>query len=118
MSIWLGYGGPDIWSNVILDASVRVFLWETDIHILKNFYFFLSTTTPAAYGSFQARGQIGAIAGAYTTGIETLDLNLICELNFSLWERWILNPLSGASIESTSSWTLCGILNMVSYNRN
>ena len=33
---------------------------------------------------------------AYTTGIAMLDLSCICKLCCSLWQRWILNPLSEA----------------------
>ena len=45
---------------------------------------------PVAYGSSQAGGQIGAAGGATATA--TLDLSHICDLHFSLWQCWILNP--------------------------
>ena len=32
----------------------------------------------------------------YTTAIATQDLSRICDLHHSSWQRWILNPLSGA----------------------
>ena len=52
--------------------------------------------TPVSYGSSQARGQIRAVAEAYTTAMATLDLSHICNLCFSLWQHQILNPLSEA----------------------
>ena len=51
---------------------------------------------PAAYGSSQARGPIGAQPLAYTTAIGTLDPSHICNLRCSLQKRQILNPLSKA----------------------
>ena len=45
---------------------------------------FIFMAAPAAYGSTQARGQIGAAAGAYTTATATLDLSHICDLCPSL----------------------------------
>ena len=48
---------------------------------------------PAAYGSCQARGQIGVAAEAYAAATVT-DPSHVCDLHHSLWEFWILNPLS------------------------
>ena len=31
---------------------------------------------------------------AYTTAIAMRDLSWICDLHYSSWQRWILNPLS------------------------
>ena len=42
------------------------------------------------------RGQIGAIAVAYTTAIEKQDEIHICDLHHSSWKCWILNTLSKA----------------------
>ena len=68
--------------------------------ILKNkfllFLFRKDTATSAAYGSSQARGQIGAAAQAYTTATEMPDPRHICNLCHRLWQLWILNPLSKA----------------------
>ena len=33
---------------------------------------------------------------AYTTATEMQDLTRVCNLHHSLWQRWILNPLSEA----------------------
>ena len=51
----------------------------------------LFRATPVAYGSSQARGQIGATA-TYTTA--TPDLSIICHLYRSSRQCWILNPLN------------------------
>ena len=45
---------------------------------------------PAAYGSSQARGPVRA------TAANLWDLNLVCDLHQSSWQRWILSPLSKA----------------------
>ena len=34
---------------------------------------------------------------AYTTATAMRDPSLVCDLHLSLWQRWILNPLSEAS---------------------
>ena len=60
------------------------------------FFFFLFTATPVAYGSSQARGQIGAAAEAYVTVTATLDPSCICNLHHSLCQLQILNTLSKA----------------------
>ena len=52
--------------------------------ILTVKFLFLFTVTPVAYGSFQARGQIGAAAEACTTATTTLDPSHICDL----WLHW------------------------------
>ena len=51
-------------------------------------------TTSVAYGSFQARGQIGAAAEAYITAMATPDMSHICDLYHSLQQIRILNPLN------------------------
>ena len=51
---------------------------------------------PVANGSSQAKSQIGAAAMAYTTATATLDWSHFCKLHCSLWQGWILNPLSQA----------------------
>ena len=53
--------------------------------------------TPEAYGSSQARGQIGAAAVAYATATAILDPSHICDLWHSLRQCQILNPLSTAN---------------------
>ena len=62
------------------------------------------------HGSSQARGQVGATAGAYATA--TLHLNLICDLHCSLWQHWILTLTHWArpGIKPTSSLTLVRFL--------
>ena len=66
----------------------------TRIFFFFFFVFFLAA--PAAYGSYQARGLIGAAAPSlcHSQGIATPDLRLVWELHHSPWQRRILNPLS------------------------
>ena len=52
---------------------------------------------PVAYGSSWARGQIRVAAVAFAIATAALDLSCICDLHCSLWQCWILNPLSEAS---------------------
>ena len=48
---------------------------------------------------------------AYATAKATLDPSRICKLHCSLWQHQILNALSEARMEPTSSRTLCRVLN-------
>ena len=65
-----------------LAELTHFFLSKYFIFYFKFFFFFgLFRATPMAYGSFQARGQIGAIT---------------VSLHHSLWQCRILNPLSEA----------------------
>ena len=72
-------------------------------------FFSLFRATPGAYGSSQARGQIGAAAEVYTTETATLYPNYICDLHSSLWQHQILNPLR-PGIKPISSWILVRFL--------
>ena len=47
---------------------------------------------------------------AYTTVTATPDPSHICDLQHSSWQRWVLNPLSEARMEPTSSWILVGLV--------
>ena len=63
-----------------------------------NFYFFtflLFRATPRAYGSFQARGPVGAAAADlhHTATAMPWDLSWVCDLHYCSWQLWILNPL-------------------------
>ena len=61
------------------------------------FLFFLAfRVTPSTYGGSQARGRNGAVAAAYARATAMLDLSRIFDLHPSLWQCWILNPLSEA----------------------
>ena len=56
-----------------------------------SFVFCLFRTTPMAYGGFQARGLIRAVAATATP-----DPSHICHLHHSSQQCWILNPLRKA----------------------
>ena len=64
------------------------------------------------YESSQARGRIGAAPHhTYTTATATWDLSRICDLHHSSRQCCrILNPLSKARDQPTSSWVLVGFL--------
>ena len=49
-------------------------------------------TAPMAYGSSQARGELGLQLLAYATATATPDLSHICNICHSLWQRRILIP--------------------------
>ena len=51
--------------------------------------------TPMAYGSSQARGQIGAAAGAYATAMATRSEPHL-QPTLQLQQCWIFNPLRKA----------------------
>lgn len=63
---------------------------------LFGWFFWLSRARPEAYGSSQARGQIGVLGVAYTTATAMPDLSHVCNLHYSSWQCQILNPLSEA----------------------
>ena len=65
------------------------------------FYFiFLSFSRASftAYGGSQARGLIEAEATGLPRATATPDPSCICNLHHSLWQCWILNPLSEARV--------------------
>ena len=49
-----------------------------------------------AYGSAQARGQMGAAPEAYATAMATLDPSCIGNLHRRLWQHWTLDLLMEA----------------------
>ena len=52
--------------------------------------------TGIAYGSSQARGQIGAAVATYATAVPMRHLSRICDLCHSSRQHQILNPLTKA----------------------
>ena len=75
--------GTEVWPPSLAAASGNFFF----------FFFFFFWPAPVACGSSQARGQIGAVA-ASLHGVWDGDPIFICDLSRSLWQCWILNPLS------------------------
>ena len=59
-------------------------------------FFFFFATTPVAYGSSQGRGRIGATAAGLHHSHCMQDLNHICNLHHSSWQRRILKSLNEA----------------------
>ena len=73
-------------------------MWDKSSDFKALFFFSLLFFRAAstAYGSSQARGQIGAVAAAYTTATATRDPSCVCDLHHSSRQCQILNPLSEA----------------------
>ena len=55
---------------------------------------------------------------AYTTATATLNPGRICDLHCSLWQCWILNPLSEARDQTQVLMCTNWVLNPLSHNRN
>ena len=87
-------------SSFITVCSAPLFPFQMNFFICWSlsciylFVFFMAAQ--AAYGSFQARGRIGAAAASLCTATATQDLRCICDLHHSSHLSWILNPLTGA----------------------
>ena len=79
------------------------------------FYFILLfRAAPVAYGGSQTRGLIGATAARlYTTATTMPDPSCVCDINHSSRQCRILNPLSEAMVEPTTSWFLVGFVSAV-----
>ena len=50
--------------------------------------------------------KLGVISELYLPTTATQDLSCICDLHYSSWQCWILNPLSKARDQTTFSWML------------
>ena len=98
---------------VSYDSSVFNFLRA---FITLFYLFFIFRAGTMEYGSSQARGGIGAAVTRVTTA--TQDWSHICDLYHSLWQWRIVNPLSEAWDEPTSSWIPVGFFLPLSLNRN
>ena len=92
------------------------------ILFLNFFYYlicFLFGATLSAYGSSQARDQIGAAAWAYTTATATPYPSCVCDLCIMAGSNsGSLTHWARPRIEPTSLWTLCQVLNPLSHNGN
>ena len=98
---------------LIKTLSTFVFIKNVDRNIKEHgdrlfssfilFLYFLFRAILVAYGSSQVRGQTGT---AHTTATAIPDPSHICNLSCSLWQCQILNPLSEARDQLTSSWIL------------
>ena len=85
------------------------------LFILALFYFL---ATCVAYGSSQARGQSGAIAAGLCHSHSNAGSELICDLQHSSWQRWILNPLSEAWNQTCIFRCTSRVLNPLSHIGN
>ena len=80
--------------------------WFFNCFFFFFLFLFLFTASPMACGRSWARGWIGAAAEAYTSQARP-DLSCLCDLCHSSWRCCILNPLSEARIDPTSSQRQC-----------
>ena len=94
--------------------NFRDYHWK--IFFSYNFLF-LFMATLVAYRSFWARVQLEPQLQAYATGTETSDLSYICNLNHSLQQWQIFNPLSEAR-DQIHILTICWILNLERHKGN
>ena len=73
---------------------------------------------PLAYGSSQTRGKNGTAAEPYATAMAMLDPSYICHLLHSLWQHWMLNPLSEARDQTHNLMDTSWVLNPLSHSGN
>ena len=71
-----------VWKAVFLQESAPWHMGRISVK-LTFFFFFLFGAVPTAYGSSQARGQIRAMAVAYTTATATWDPIHVCNLQLA-----------------------------------
>ena len=59
---------------------------------------FVFTATHVPYGSSWAKGQVGAAPARLLqiTATATPEPSHLCDLSYSLWQCWILNPVNKA----------------------
>ena len=79
---------------------------------------FLFTAAPAAYRSSQAKGRIRTLMGAYATAMGILDLSCICGPHHVCSSTGSSIHQVRPVIKTTSSQTLCWVLNLLSHNGN
>ena len=79
-------------------SALYNFLYSSVFSLYLFIYLFIYfvRATPAAYGSSQARGQIGVAAAHYTTATATWDPSCVCDLYHSSQQYKIIYPLSEA----------------------
>ena len=93
-------------------------LQQSDSVIHEYTIYFLFRAVPAAYGSSQTRGQIGAAVAGLHHCHSKWDLSGVCNLHHGSQQRWILNPL-----RETRDWTeilmdTSWVCNLLSHNGN
>ena len=74
--------------------------------------------TPAAYGSFQARGWIRAAAETYNTAVAMLDQTCICDLYDSLQQCQWLTQIIEARDRNLILTEQCQVLNLLNHSGN
>ena len=72
--------------------------------------FLLFKPIPEAYGSCQARGQIGVTAASLRHSHSNVGSELSLQPTPQLRQCWIPDPLSKPGVEPASSWILVGFV--------
>ena len=70
------------------------------------FFFGFFGAAPTAYGGYQTRGRIGAVATDYTTATVMRDPSCIWDLHHSSWQCWILKFTGRGRGLNLCSWIL------------
>ena len=80
-------------------------VWSIMVCIFTLFFFFLFLfrAAPKAYGSFQARSQIGAVAAGLQHSHSNTASNHVWNLYHGSWQCRICNPLARPGIEPATS---------------
>ena len=94
------------WKPMYLTGKLRVLKKK------KIIYFFWPHLCHVEVPGLEVESELQLLA--YTTAMPTLDPSHTCDLDHSLWQCRVLNPL----IEPAFSWTLCWVLNLLSHNGN
>ena len=83
-------------------------IYSTSLFFALFYFILLFRAVSVTYGSFQARGHIGAAGASYTIATATQDPSRVCNLHHSLCQCLILNPLREAEVRThilmNSSW--------------
>ena len=83
-----------------------------------DFFFFLFRAIPAAYGSSQGRGRIGAVAARPHHSHSNAGSKPVCDLHHNSWQHWILNPLNEARDRTCILVNTFWVRILLSQNRN
>ena len=94
------------------------FYIQKDSSSLSLFFVSLFRDELSAYGGFQARGWIGAVAAGLHHSRSNTGSELCRDLHHSSWQCWILNPLREARDQTHILMDTSWVLNPLTHNRN
>ena len=79
---------------------------------------YFSWAAPVAYGRSQARDRIRTTAAGLCHSRSKRDLCCSCDLHYSSWQHWILNPLSKARDRIHILMNTSQVHNLLSHSGN